>query len=135
MKHVGDRIRTKGIKSDFSREQWSCLFQALQGRNLSTLRQAWASPGLRWQRVRLQCRGPGLDPWVGKIPWRREWQPAPVFLPGESHGQRSLAGCPWGHRESDRVNDSSENFRGNGSMAGCEPKVREAECSSVNCRG
>jgi len=34
-----------------------------------------------------------FNPWVGKVPWRREWQPAPVFLPGESHGQRSLAGC------------------------------------------
>ena len=33
-----------------------------------------------------------FDPWVGKIPWRRKWQPTPVFLPGESHGQRSLAG-------------------------------------------
>ena len=35
---------------------------------------------------------PGFDPWVGKIPWRRAWQPTPVFLPGASHGQRSLAG-------------------------------------------
>ena len=34
----------------------------------------------------------GFNPWVGKIPWRRKWQPTPVFLPGESHGQRSLAG-------------------------------------------
>ena len=34
-----------------------------------------------------------FDPWVGKIPWRRAWQSTPVFLPGESHGQRSLAGC------------------------------------------
>ena len=33
-----------------------------------------------------------FGPWVGKIPWRRAWQPNPVFLPGESHGQRSLAG-------------------------------------------
>ena len=42
---------------------------------------------------------PGFDPWVGKVPWRRRWQPAPEFLPGESHGQSSLAGCsPWGHR-------------------------------------
>ena len=32
-----------------------------------------------------------FDPWVGKIPWRRKWQPTPVFLPGKSHGQRSLA--------------------------------------------
>ena len=39
----------------------------------------------------MQCRRPGFDPWVGKIPWRKEWQPTPVFLPGESHGQRSLA--------------------------------------------
>ena len=43
-----------------------------------------------------------FDPWVWKIPWRRECQLAPVFLPGKSHGQRSLAGySPWGHKESD----------------------------------
>ena len=46
------------------------------------------------------CQRLWLDPWVGKIPWRREWQPTPVFLPGESHGWRSLAGCsPRGHKE------------------------------------
>ena len=39
-----------------------------------------------------QCRGPSFNPWVGKIPWRRKWQSLPVFLPGESCGQRSLAG-------------------------------------------
>ena len=39
-----------------------------------------------------QFRRCGFDPWVGKIPWRRKWQPTPVFLPGKSHGQRSLAG-------------------------------------------
>ena len=44
----------------------------------------------------------GFDPWVGKIPWRRAWQLTPVFLPGESHGQRSLAGySSRGHKESD----------------------------------
>ena len=38
-----------------------------------------------------------FDPWVGKIPWRRAWLPAPVLLPGKSHGQRSLVGySPWG---------------------------------------
>ena len=43
-----------------------------------------------------------FDPWVGKIPWRRKWQPTPVFLPGKSHGQRTLAGYrPWGREESD----------------------------------
>ena len=47
-------------------------------------------------------RRPGFDLWVGKIPWRRAWQPSPVLLPGESHGQRSLAGySPWGRKESD----------------------------------
>ena len=41
------------------------------------------------------CKAGGLglfDPWVGEIPWRREWQPTPVFLPGEFYGQRSLVG-------------------------------------------
>ena len=44
----------------------------------------------------------GFDPWVRKIPWRRAWQPTPVFFPGESHGQRSLVGySPEGRKESD----------------------------------
>ena len=44
----------------------------------------------------------GLDPWTGKIPWRRKWQPTSVFLPGEFHGQRSLVGYgSWGHKELD----------------------------------
>ena len=44
----------------------------------------------------------GLNPWVGKIPWRRKQQPTPVFLPGKFHGQRSLAGYSlWGLKESD----------------------------------
>ena len=42
--------------------------------------------------------------WVRKIPWRRKWQPTPVFLPGKPHGQRRLAGySPWGHKELDVV--------------------------------
>ena len=54
-----------------------------------------------------QCRRrkrPGFDPWVGKIPWRRKWQPTLVFLTRESHGQRSLSMAgysPLGHKESD----------------------------------
>ena len=47
-----------------------------------------------------RCRRCGFDPWVRKIPWRRQWQPTQVFLPKKSHGQRSLAGySPWGHKE------------------------------------
>ena len=37
-------------------------------------------------------QGPRFDPWVGKMPWGKEWQPTPVFLLGETHGQRSLEG-------------------------------------------
>ena len=55
----------------------------------------------RW-RICLQCERPGFNPWVGKIPWGREWLPTPVFLPGELHGQRSPVGYrPWGGKESD----------------------------------
>ena len=67
----------------------------------STQHYTWAS------RVALVVKNPpanaGLIPaWVGKIPWRRERQPTPALLPGESHGQRSLAAySPWGHKESD----------------------------------
>jgi len=46
-----------------------------------------------------ECR---FNPWVGKIPWRRKWQPTPVFLAEKSQEQRSLVGCsPWGCKESD----------------------------------
>ena len=49
-----------------------------------------------------QCRRPGFDPFIGKITWRTEWLPTPVFLPGEFHGQTSLAGCsPWDCKGSD----------------------------------
>ena len=48
------------------------------------------------------ARDAGFDPCVRKIPWRRKWQPAPIFLPEESYGQRSLVGySPWDCKESD----------------------------------
>ena len=50
----------------------------------------WELPGGS-EVKNLQCRRPEFDPWVRKIPWRRKWQPTPVFSSGESHGQRSLA--------------------------------------------
>ena len=56
------------------------------------------------ERIFLQCRRPGFDLWVEKIPWRREWQLTPVFLPGEFHGLRSLMGySPWGCSESGTI--------------------------------
>ena len=58
----------------------------------------------RWlsgKEATCQCRRHGFDHCIGKIPWRKKWQPTPVFLPEKSHGQRSLVGySPWG-RESD----------------------------------
>ena len=45
------------------------------------------------------CRRHGFDPWVGKLPQRKKWQPTPIFLPEKSHGQKSLAGySAWCHR-------------------------------------
>ena len=83
-------------------EQWETLC-AVDGTVRNPLRCGWESETvqhrgdqcggpasaprwLSWWSTRLQCRRPGLDSWAGKIPWRRKWQPTPVFLPGESHG-------------------------------------------------
>ena len=59
----------------------------------------------RWQSGKqptCQCSRLWFDPWVRKIPWRKKWQPTPVFLPGKSHGQKSLTGySPWDHKDSD----------------------------------
>ena len=66
---------------------------------------------LSGQRIRLQCRRckrHKFDSWVGKIPWRRAGQRAPVFLPGKSHEQRHLAGySPWGRNKSDTTEQLS----------------------------
>ena len=53
-----------------------------------------------------ECGRPGLDSWVRKIPWRRQWQPTPVFLPGNSHGQRNLEGyTAWDHKSQIQLSD------------------------------
>ena len=58
------------------------------------------SPGAQAVKNLWQCRRLRIDPWVGYIPWRREWQPTAAVLTRESHGQRSLLGySPWKHRE------------------------------------
>ena len=58
-----------------------------------------------------QCRSCKIcefNPWVRKIPWRWAWQPTPVFLPGESHGQRSMVGySPWGSKKSNTTERAS----------------------------
>ena len=56
---------------------------------------------------------PEFDPWVGKIPWRRKWQPTPIFLSGESHGRRNLVGySPWGSKGSDTTERLHFHFQG-----------------------
>ena len=56
-----------------------------------------------------QCRRCGFNPWFWKIPWSRKWQPTPVFLPGESHGQRRLVGhSPWVAKSQTRLSDWTE---------------------------
>ena len=63
--------------------------------------------GASGKELTCQCRRRnrcGFDPRVEQIPWRRAWQPTPVVLPGDAHGQSSLVGySPWGHTESDRT--------------------------------
>ena len=59
-----------------------------------------------------QCRRCRFDPWVGKIPWRRKWQPALVFLPGETHEQRSLVGySPWGRKNQTQLSDHTHTHK------------------------
>ena len=55
----------------------------------------------RWWSICLQSERPRFGHWISKIPWRREWLPTPIFLPGETHGQRNLEGYrPQGRKES-----------------------------------
>ena len=55
---------------------------------------------------------PGFNPWVGKISWRKEWKSTPVFLPGEIHGQRSLAGSrQWGGKSWTRLSSKAQSSK------------------------
>ena len=64
---------------------------------LSTFRASWWLSGRELACQRKRCE---FDSWVRKIPWRKKWQPIPVFLPGKSHGQTCLEGYnPWGCKE------------------------------------
>ena len=79
----------------------TCLLRNLYAGQETTVRTGhgttdWFQIGKGVCQGCLHCSRPGFDPWVGKIPWRRKWQPTPVFLPGKSHGLRSLVGYrPW----------------------------------------
>ena len=105
---------------DWNEKYWLCYWWRREasgtlwytaGSNLKMIQPLWktvwqflASPVAQRVKNHLQCRRPGFDSWVGKIPWRREWQHTSVFLPGESHRQRTLGGySPWGCKESDTI--------------------------------
>ena len=87
--------------------QWSSIRHSAWWTAATTAPLPWASlvaqrlkhlPPMRETRVQSLGSIPGFNPWVGKIPWRRKWQPTPVFLPGDS----SLVGCSThGRKESD----------------------------------
>ena len=67
----------------------TCLWRELVHASLRTTRASLVAQTVKNLSA---IRRPGFNPWVRKIPWRRAWQPTPVLLPAESHGQRSLAG-------------------------------------------
>ena len=81
-----------------------------------------ANAGICNVRIHLQCRRPGFDPWVGKISWRRERLPTPVFWPGEFHGLYS----PRGHKESDSTEWLSQYMHnGNAGSRGMKERNRK----------
>ena len=88
-----------------------------------------ANKGLPWwlsgKESTYQCRRSGFDPQVRKIPWRRKWQPALVFLPGESHGQRNLVGTVH------NVAKNQTQLKQQG-MHPCRPSPKEFMTSSSN---
>ena len=86
---------------------WSSVLRILQARIMEWVviyldgNSRWCSGKESAYQCR-RCRRCGFEPWVGKIPWSSKWQPAPVFLPGKSYGQRLQAGdSRWGHKESE----------------------------------
>ena len=98
---------------------WTVAYQAPPSMGFS--RQEY----LEWVAMSFSRR-PRLDSWVRKIPWRRQWHPTPIFLPGESHGRRSLVGySPRGRKESDTTEQLHFHFslscigEGNGNPLQC----------------
>ena len=88
------------MNSEYRHNQQKCNAQRFRmEENFELVLEKWgvAQTG---NRVYLQCGRPSFNPWVRRIPWRRAWQPTPVFLPAASHGQRSLA-VLWDGKELD----------------------------------
>ena len=89
--------------------------------------------GKEYTRRCRRCQRCRIDSWVGKIPWRRKWQPAPVFLPGESHGQRSLVGySPWGPELDTTMHAPTQASQNRFSSASCFLSFRERHTHSLS---
>ena len=93
--------------------------------NWSKLRTSWQFSGKQSTCRCRRCKRPGFHLWVRKIPWRKKWQPTPIFLSGKPHGERSLAGySPWHHKRvgHDLVTKQQQgDRRGQGSLVCCSP--------------
>ena len=93
-------LKQKGRSKMFDRDNWLWLVYSVQCHSLT---QSGIHRWLSGKESTCQYRRHRFNLWVGKIPWRRKWQPIPVFLPGKSHGHRSLAGySPWGPKTAGR---------------------------------
>ena len=97
---AGDFLRGRSFPSI------SCTFLGQNPQfNMPTPKKRGFSDDTSGKESTCQCRRHKkhrFNPWVGKIPWRKKWQPTPVFFPGKSQGQRSLVVYSlWGHKESD----------------------------------
>ena len=104
-RHAWEATDLPGFSISRSRHWWAHELHLMRGGVGFVVGMAPSVLWLPWsvsdKESACQCRRHRFDPWLGKIPWRREWQPTPVFLPGEFHGQRSLVGySPWYRKES-----------------------------------
>ena len=99
----------------------------ITSQRLYLVKEGSASPVVSGRESTCQCRRCRFDPWARKIPCRREWQPTPVFLPGEFHEQRSVVGCSlWGHKESDKTEELTHtHYRG---VWGFQAQVSHSPC-------
>ena len=103
---------------------------------LRKVQKSWGLPkghrGKEYSCQRRRHKRYKFNPWVGKIPWKRRWQPTLVFLPGKSHGQRSLAAySPWGRKESDMTKRQSTYAQKGGPAFG---HLNCASLKAIQCR-
>ena len=104
------KLWTDFVRGILLRSSWNShrFLVPKENRDLSAL--IWGFPGsVSGKEPACQCKRHkrcGFEPWIRKIPWRRAWQPTPVFLLGELPGQRSLVGySPWRHKGWTRLSD------------------------------